>query len=51
MVQERQERPAGTSPAMPSTSTAPVGITDRSGVGGTTNIADSVVRRSEEEMS
>jgi hypothetical protein len=51
MAQERQARPAGTSPATPRTSTAPVHMTHRSGVGGTTNIADSVVRRSEEETS
>ena len=51
MAQERQERPAGTPPATPSTNTASVRITDYSGVGRTTNIADSVVRRSEEQMS
>ena len=40
-----QERPAGTPPAATSGSTAPVRTTDRSGVGGTTKIADSVVAR------
>ena len=43
--QERQERSAGTSPATPGTSSTPVRMTDRSGVGGTTKIADSVVAR------
>ena len=31
MAQERREQPAGASPARPSTSTAPVHITDRRG--------------------
>lgn len=51
MAQERQERPAGTAPATPSTNTASVRITDCSAVGRTINIADSMVHRSEEQMS
>ena len=45
MTQERatQDRPTGTLPA--TTSTTPVRTTDRSGVGGTTKIADHVVAR------
>jgi uncharacterized alkaline shock family protein YloU len=45
MAQQLQERPAGTAPAAAGTSTAVVHTTDRSGVGGTTKIADSVVAR------
>jgi uncharacterized alkaline shock family protein YloU len=49
MTQERQERQVGERPAAPSSSTASsaaaVRTTDRSGVGGTTKIADSVVAR------
>ena len=45
MAQQLQERPAGTAPAMAGTSLAPVHTTDRSGVGGTTKIADAVVAR------
>ena len=45
MAQQLQERPAGTVPATAGTSMAPVHTTDRSGVGGTTKIADSVVAR------
>jgi uncharacterized alkaline shock family protein YloU len=45
MAQQLQERPAGTAPATAGMSMAPVHTTDRSGVGGTTRIADSVVAR------
>ena len=45
MAQQLQERPAGTAPATAGTSMAPVHTTDRSGVGGTTKIADAVVAR------
>ena len=45
MTQERQERPAGERVPATSSSTTPVRTTDRSGVGGTTKIADHVVAR------
>ena len=45
MAQEQQEQPAGTSPTTPCTSTAPVRLRDRSGVGGTTKIADCALQR------
>jgi hypothetical protein len=45
MAQEQQEQPAGTSPTTPCTGTATVRIRDRSGVGGTTTIADCALQR------
>jgi hypothetical protein len=45
MAHERQERPAGMSPTTPITSTAPVRYAHRSGVGGTTKIADCALQR------
>src|SRR2546430_13632501 len=45
MTQERQEQPAGERSTATSSSTAAVRTADRSGVGGTTKIADSVVAR------
>ena len=45
MAQEQQEQPAGTSPTTPCTGTTSVRIRDRSGVGGTTTIADCALQR------